>query len=37
MAAGVTNQLIEIGDIVELVEAGTPKPNRPATYQKWGS
>ena len=37
MAAEVTGRLWEIGDIVELVEAGTPKPNRPASYQKRGS
>ena len=34
MAAGVTNQLLEIGDIVGLVEAAAPKPNRPAIYKK---
>ena len=36
MAAGVTNQLWEISDIVALVEAAAPKPNRPATYKKRG-
>ena len=34
MAAGVANQLWEIVDIVQLVEAAAPKPNRPATYKK---
>ena len=34
MAAGVTDQLWEIGDIVNLVEAAAPKPKRPVTYRK---
>ena len=37
MAAGVTNQLWEIGDIVRLVETAAPQPNRPATYKKRGA
>ncbi len=36
MAAGVTDRLWEVGDIVDLVEAVAPKPNRPATYRKRG-
>lgn len=36
MEAGVTDRLWEIGDIVDLVEAAAPKPNRPATYRKHG-
>ena len=28
--------LWEIGDIVDMVEADAPKPNRPATYEKHG-
>ena len=31
MEAGVTDRLWEIGDIVDMVEAAAPKPNRPAT------
>ncbi len=34
MEAGVTDRLWEIADVVDLVEAATPKPNRPATYRK---
>ena len=34
IAAGVTIQLWEIGDIVGLVEAAVQKPNRPAIYKK---
>ena len=34
MAAGVTEQLWEIGDILDLVKAAAPKPNRPAAYRK---
>ena len=37
MAAGVTEQLWEIGDIVDLMEAAAPRPNRPATYRKRGA
>ena len=36
MEAGVTDRLWEIGDIVDMVEADAPKPNRPATYEKHG-
>ena len=36
MAAGVTDRLWDVGDIVDLVEAAAPKPNRPATYKKRG-
>ena len=36
MEAGVTRRLWEIGDIVDLVEAAAPKPNRPVTYKKRG-
>lgn len=34
MAAGVSTRFMEIGDIVDLVEAAAPKPNRPKTYAK---
>ena len=34
MEAGVTDRLFEIGDIVDLVDASAPKPNRPATYKR---
>ena len=34
MAAGATDRLWEIADIVRLVEDAAPKPNRPATYRK---
>ena len=36
MEAGVTDRLWEIGDIVDMVEAAAPKPNRPATYENHG-
>lgn len=36
MEAGVTDQLWEIGDIVDMVEAAAPKPKRPKTYRKRG-
>ena len=36
MEVGVTARLREIGDIVDLVEAAAPKPNRPASYRKRG-
>ncbi len=36
MEAGVTDRLWEIGDIVDMVEADAPKPNRPAAYEKHG-
>jgi hypothetical protein len=34
MAAGVTNRLWEIGDIVALVEAAEPKPAKRGPYKK---
>ena len=34
MEAGVTDRLWEIGDIVDMLDAAAPKPNRPATYRK---
>ena len=34
MAAGVTDRLWEVSDIVRLVEEAAPKPNRPKTYKK---
>lgn len=34
MAAGVTDKLWEIGDIVALIEANDKPANRPATYKK---
>ena len=33
MAAGVTEQLWEVGDIVGLVEAAAPRPRRPKNYR----
>ena len=36
MAAGVTDRLWEIGDIVKMMEDAAPKANRPATYKKQG-
>ena len=33
MAADVTQHLLEIGDIVNLVEEAMPKPNRPKSYK----
>lgn len=36
MEAGVTDRLWEVGDIVALVEADQPAPNRPKTYRKRG-
>lgn len=32
MAAGVTDRIWEVGDIVDMVDAAQPKPNRPAPY-----
>ena len=37
MAAGVSDRLWDIGDIVELVEAATPVPNQSTTYRKRNS
>ena len=34
MAAGVTDRLWEVGDVVDLVRAAQPKPNRPKTYRR---
>ena len=36
MAAGVTDRLWEVGDIVDLVRAAQPKPNRPSHYAQRG-
>jgi len=36
MAAGVSDRLLDMGDIVDLIEARAAKPNRPATYRKRG-
>lgn len=34
MAAGITDRIFEAGDIVDMVDAAAPKPNRPSTYQR---
>ena len=34
MAAGVTDRLWKVGDVVDLVRAAQPKPNRPKSYAK---
>ena len=34
MAAGVTDRLLDVDDIVNLVEEATAKPNRPNVYRK---
>ena len=34
MAAGVSNRFMEVNDIVDLMDAVAPKPNRPKTYRK---
>lgn len=34
MAAGVTDRLWEVGDIVDLVRSAQPQPNRPKTYKR---
>lgn len=34
MEADITKRLWEIDDIVDMVEAATPKPRRPTTYKK---
>jgi len=33
MAAGVTDRLFELSDIVRMVDADAPKPNRPKRYK----
>jgi hypothetical protein len=34
MAAGVADRLMDMGDIVDMIDARAEKPNRPATYRK---
>ena len=34
MAAGVTNKLWEMADVVAIVEAADAKPMRPVTYKR---
>lgn len=34
MAAGITDELLDMEDIVKLIDARAAKPNRPATYEK---
>ena len=34
MAAGVTDRLWDIEDIIRLVDESAPKPGRPKTYKK---
>ena len=34
MAAGITDRLWDVEDIVKLVDARAAKPNRPTTYRK---
>ncbi len=34
MAAGVTEQLFDLDDIVKLIDEAAPTPKRPATYRK---
>ena len=34
MAAGVTDELLEMEDIVKLIDDAAPKPGRPKTYKK---
>jgi len=34
MAAGVTDRLFDIKDIIKLIDEAAPKPNRPTTYKK---
>jgi len=34
MAAGVTDELLEMEDIVKLIDLAAPKPGRPKTYKK---
>lgn len=37
MAAGVTDELLEMEDIVKLIDQAAPKPGRPKTYKKRAS
>ena len=34
MAAGITDELLEMDDIVKIIDAAAPKPGRPNTYKK---
>ena len=34
MAAGVTDELLEMEDIVKLIDKAAPKPGRPKAYKK---
>jgi hypothetical protein len=34
MAAGLSDRLMDMSEIAEMVEATLPKPGRPATYKK---
>jgi IS1 family transposase len=34
MAAGVSDRLMDMGDVVDMIDARAEKPNRPATYRK---
>ena len=34
MAAGLADRPATLGQLVKLVEASAPKPNRPKTYRK---
>lgn len=36
MVAGVSDWLLDMGDIVDLIDARAAKPNRPTTYRKRG-
>ena len=36
MAAGLTDNLMSMEDLVALIDAAAPKPGRPQTYQKRG-
>lgn len=37
MVAGVTDELLEMEDIVKLIDARAPKPGRPKSYKKRGA